>query len=161
MECKCPSRSTVERGSAADAVLASSAIPIAFPPVEIEGRHLIDGAIAGNTPILTAAELGATRIIVLQTGYPCSIVAPPGGAVARGLHALTLLISNQMERDLKLMAGMADVYVAPHLCPLDVSPFNFSHAAMLIDRSAASTRDWLNTGGLQHPATPGAFEHHH
>lgn len=151
----------LSRGSAADAVLASSAIPIAFPPVEIEGRHLIDGAIAGNTPILTAAELGATRIIVLQTGYPCSIVAPPGGAVARGLHALTLLISNQMERDLKLMAGMADVYVAPHLCPLDVSPFNFSHAAMLIDRSAASTRDWLNTGGLQHPATPGAFEHHH
>lgn len=151
----------LSRGSAADAVLASSAIPIAFRPVEIEGRHLIDGAIAGNTPILTAAELGATRIIELQTGYPCSIAAPPGGAVARGLHALTLLISNQMERDLRLMHGKADVFVAPHLCPLDVSPFNFSQAAMLIHRSAASTLAWLNTGGLQHPATPGAFEHRH
>ncbi len=151
----------LSRGPAAAAVLVSSAIPIAFPPVEIGGRHLIDGAIAGNTPILTAAELGATRIVVLQTGYPCSIAAPPGGAVARGLHALTLLISNQMERDLKLMHGKAEVFVAPHLCPLDVSAFDFSQAAILIDRSAALTRSWLDTGGMQNPATTGAFEHHH
>lgn len=151
----------ISKGSVADAVLASTAIPIAFPPVQIGGHHLIDGAVAGNTPILTAAELGAERIVVLQTGYPCAMKGPPRGAIAGGLHALTLLISNQMERDLRLLAGKVDVFVAPHLCPLDVSPFNFSESATLIDRSASAARAWLATGGLKRPADSATFDHHH
>lgn len=148
-------------GDVADAVLASSAIPIALPPVQIGARTLIDGAVAGNTPILTAAELGAKRIIVLQTGYPCALTGPPRGAIAGGLHALTLLIANQMERDLRFLAAKVDVFVAPHLCPLAVSPFNFSEAAGLIDRSAAAARAWLKTGGLTRPADPSVFDHRH
>ncbi|MDZ4760188.1 MAG: YHS domain-containing (seleno)protein [Alphaproteobacteria bacterium] len=151
----------LSRGPAIEAVLASSAIPIAFPSVEIEADHLIDGAIAGNTPILTAAELGATRIIVLQTGYACSLAGPPPGAVGRGLHAVTLLIANQMERDLRLISRDVQVHVAPHLCPLDVSPFNFGHSAALIERSAAATRSWLASGGLSIPASPDVFQHDH
>lgn len=151
----------ISAGSVADAVLASSAIPIALPSVQIGDHHLIDGAIAGNTPILTAAELGAERIVVLQTGYPCAMRGPPRGAIAGGLHALTLLVSNQMERDLRLLAGKVDVFVAPHLCPLDVSPFNFSESATLIDRSASAASVWLKAGGLIRPADASVFEHHH
>ncbi len=151
----------LSRGGAADAVLASAAIPIAFPSVRIGDDHLMDGAIAGNTPILTAAELGATRIIVLQTGYACSIDGPPNGAVARGMHALTLLIANQMERDLRLLEGKVEVHVAPHLCPLDVSPFNFDHSAALIERAARHTRAWLDTGGLSRSDSSTVFDHDH
>jgi len=151
----------LSQGSVADAVLASSAIPVALPPVQIGPHHLIDGAVAGNTPILTAAELGAERIVVLQTGYPCAMQGPPRGAVAGGLHALTLLIANQMERDMRLLAGKVDVFIAPHLCPLDVSPFDFSEAAILIERSARAARVWLQGGGLVQPADASAFEHHH
>ena len=121
----------------------------------------MDGAIAGNTPILTAAELGATRIIVLQTGYACSIDGPPKGAIARGLHAITLLIANQMERDLKLLGDSVEVHIAPHLCPLDVSPFNFAHSGALIERAAQATRHWLETGGLSHAASPEDLKHEH
>ncbi|MDX2235521.1 MAG: patatin-like phospholipase family protein [Hyphomonadaceae bacterium] len=151
----------LSRGPVVDAVMASAAIPIALPSVKIGDEHLMDGAIAGNTPILTAAELGATRIVVLQTGYACSLDGPPGGAIARGLHALTLLISNQMERDLQLLAGKVDVYVAPHLCPLDVSPLNFGRAGELIERAGETTRHWLANGGFAHAAQPGAFAHDH
>lgn len=151
----------ISTGSVANAVLASSAIPIALPAVQIGDQHLIDGAIAGNTPIITAAELGAERIVVLQTGYPCAMKGPPRGAIAGGLHALTLLISNQMERDLRLLGGKVDVFLAPHLCPLDVSPFNFSESATLIDRSASAARAWLATGGLRRPADASTFDHHH
>lgn len=151
----------LSRGPAVEAVLASSAIPIALPSVLIDGDHLMDGAIAGNTPILTAAALGATRIIVLQTGYACSMDGPPPGAVARGMHALTLLIANQMERDLQLIGDKVEVYVAPHLCPLDVSPFNFAQSATLIERASQRTRSWLEAGGLSHPTTPADLEHDH
>ncbi len=152
---------TLSRGSAAEAVLASTAIPIAFPAVEIDGEHLIDGAIAGNTPLLTAAQLGATRIIVLQTGYACSLPGPPRGAVASGLHALTLLIANQMERDLKLLPRDIEVHVAPHLCPLDVSPLNFDHSAKLIERAAEAARAWIEAGGLTAPPHPDDLPHRH
>ena len=39
-------------GPAADAILASCAIPGAFPPVQIGDRYLIDGAVASNTPVM-------------------------------------------------------------------------------------------------------------
>jgi NTE family protein len=152
---------TFSRGPAVEAVLASAAIPIAFPSVRIGGDYLIDGAIAGNTPILTAAELGATRIIVLQTGYACALDGPPKGAAALGLHAITLMIANQMARDLRLLEGKVTVHVAPHLCPLDISPFNFEHSGALIDRAAAATRAWLDAGGLDRADTPAAFDHDH
>jgi NTE family protein len=149
-------------GPASDAILASAAIPIVFPSVRIGDDDLIDGAIGGNTPILTAAELGATRIIVLPTGFACSLQAPPFGAAARGLHALTLLVAHQMVRDLKLLAGEVEIHVAPNLCPLDVSPFNFMHSHDLIERAAASTRQWIETGGLTRQVIPSAlFAHRH
>lgn len=140
-------------GPAVEAVLASSAIPIAFPHVQIGDEFLVDGAIAGNTPILDAAELGAERIIVLQTGYACTLNAPPRGAVAQGLHAINLLIANQMARDLRLLAGRVEIAVAPPLCPLDISPMNFSHSGELMERAAASTRAWIEGGGLR-PTNP-------
>lgn len=152
---------TLSRGPTTEAVLASSAIPIAFPAVRIGENHLIDGAIAGNTPILTAAALGATRIIVLQTGYACALSDLPRGIAGLGLHALTLLISNQMRRDLMLLEGKVAVHVAPHLCPLGVSPFDFSQSGKLIERAAEATRAWLAAGGLRHSDGPAAFEHKH
>ena len=149
-------------GPAIEAVLASAAIPIVFPSVRIGDDDLIDGAIAGNTPILTAAELGATRIVVLPTGFACSLQAPPSGAAARGLHALTLLVAHQMVRDLKLLAGLADIHVVPNLCPLDVSPFNFLHSHDLIERAADSTRRWIEADGLTRHFIPSAlFAHRH
>jgi NTE family protein len=38
-------------GPVVEAVLASCAIPAAFPPVRLRDSHLIDGAIPSNTPI--------------------------------------------------------------------------------------------------------------
>jgi NTE family protein len=149
-------------GSVADAVLASAAIPAVFPAVEIGGVHLMDGALSGNTPILTAAELGATRLIVLPTGFACTLEGPPRGAVARGFHALTLLIARQMIHDLARLDGSIEVHTAPPLCPLNVSPFDFSQTEALISRAVVQTRAWLIAGGLRNQKTPpGLVPHMH
>lgn len=83
----------LSQGPAVDAILASAAVPGIFPPVSIGGRELMDGAIAANTPLRMAVQLGARQIIVLPTGYACALAEPPRGAVARVLHAITLLIA--------------------------------------------------------------------
>jgi NTE family protein len=147
-------------GPAVDAILASTAIPAAFPPVRIGEHFLIDGAVGSNTPILAAAKLGATRIIALPTGFACDLHAPPKGAVARALHAITLLIAHQVVRDLKDLAGAVDVFTVPSLCPLDASPYDFSRAGELIERAAECTRQWIKGGGLSRSETPGSLLPH-
>jgi NTE family protein len=147
-------------GPAVEALLASAAIPAAFPSVHIGEHYLIDGAVGGNTPILTAAELGATRIIVLPTGFACAVHEPPKGAIARALHAITLLIAHQMVRDLRQLGGKVDVFTVPNLCPLDVSPYDFSRADQLIERAAEHTLKWLEGGGLSQPEIPNSLLPH-
>jgi NTE family protein len=46
------------------------------------------------------------------------------------------------------------------LCPLDVSPYDFTRAGELIDRAAASTRQWIDTGGLARREIPHQLRHH-
>jgi NTE family protein len=144
-------------GPAVEAILASAAIPVVFPTVEIGIDHLMDGAISGNTPILTAVELGADRLIVLPTGFACALSHPPRGAVARGFHALTLLIAHQMLRDLASVSRTVEVLTVPNLCPLNVSPFDFGQTEMLLERSANATRAWIADGGLSRPQAPNSL----
>jgi NTE family protein len=72
----------LSKGSVADAVLASAAIPAAFAPVPFENLYLADGAISSNTPVRVAVAQGAQRLIILPTGYACALQTPPKGAVA-------------------------------------------------------------------------------
>jgi NTE family protein len=150
----------LSKGSAIDAILASAALPGVFPPVTIDGRTLMDGAIATNTPIRAAANLGASKIIVLPTGYACALKEPPKGAIARVLHAITLLITWQLIRDLEHLPDEIDVCVVPTLCPLAVSPFDFSASCDLIERAADSTQEWVDHGGLSRRSLPRELQAH-
>lgn len=150
----------LSKGPAADAILASAAIPGVFPPVRIGGRMLMDGAIATNTPVCAAAELGASRLIVLPTGYACALKEPPKGVIARVLHAVTLLIEWQLIRDIERLTDDIHVCIVPTLCPLDVSPFDFSASLYLIRRAEESTREWLDGGGLWRRSRPQELQAH-
>jgi NTE family protein len=147
-------------GPVVDAVLASCAVPAAFPPVRISERYLIDGAVASNTPIRAAMELGAGRIVVLPTGFACAMESPPHGAIATMLHAVTLLIAHQLVTELERYGGQIEIVTVPPLCPLSVSPYDFSRARELIERAATQTRHWLEQGGMEKQRIPGALRPH-
>lgn len=147
-------------GPAVDAILASCAIPAIFPPVLVAGEYLIDGAIASNTPVTTAVALGATRLIVLPTGFACALTAPPASAIASALHALNMLIAHQLVHDLEGLVGRFEVLTVPPLCPLGASPYDFSRAHELIERAAQNTRHWIAGGGLQRQRIPEALRPH-
>ena len=52
----------ISGGDVTRAVLASSAIPVLLPPVEIDGRVLVDGSLTNNVPVQPARDLGADRV---------------------------------------------------------------------------------------------------
>ncbi len=147
-------------GCALNAILASTAMPGVFPTVDIGGLSLMDGAVAANTPISAAIELGATRIIVFTTGYACAMTTPPAGVVATALHAITLMINWQLMHELERIPENVSVHVAPTLCPLSISPFDFSATQELIVRGEKSTRRWIDGGGLLRQSRPSDLSAH-
>jgi len=54
----------------ARAVAASTALPMVYKPVEIKGRHLIDGGIRSTTNVDVAVERGARFVIVVNPLVP-------------------------------------------------------------------------------------------
>jgi len=147
-------------GPAVESVLASAAIPAIFPPVRIADRQLSDGALASNTPLSAALGLGAERLIVLPTGFSCTLKNPPSSSLGMALHAVNLLTTRQLVVDIDRFSSTAEIVVVPPLCPLNVSSGDFSHSAKLIDRAAKSTRQWLDGGGLSIRQVPGALRPH-
>ncbi|GAC1348466.1 MAG: patatin-like phospholipase family protein [Myxococcales bacterium] len=150
----------LSQGPAVEAVLASVAIPGIFPHVRIGDRALADGAMASNTPIAAAVALGAQRIVVLPTGFSCAIESPPRSALAMMLHAVNRIIAQQLVVDIERFSGVAALSVVPPLCPLAVSAGDFTHSVELIDRAQATTREWLERGGLDSPGVPGPLRPH-
>src|SRR4029079_13137529 len=55
----------LSEGPAAQAIVASTAIPAAFAPVKFDTLYLADGAITSCTPVKVAVMCGAKRLIVL------------------------------------------------------------------------------------------------
>jgi NTE family protein len=150
----------LSEGSTAEAIVASTAIPGAFSPVYYKGHYLSDGAVSSNTPIRIAVKQGARRLIILPTGHACANQAPPVGAVANVLHALTLLIARQLVSELESLDPAIEYYVVPPLCPLVGSPYDFSRTADHIARAIESTDAWLALTGLEQRGIPDELRPH-
>jgi NTE family protein len=150
----------LSEGSTAEAIVASTAIPGAFSPIRYKDYYLADGAISSNTPIQIAVKKGARRLIILPTGHACAPQAPPSGALANALHALTLLIARQLVSELESLGPEIEYYVVPPLCPLVGSPYDFSRTADHIDRAIVSTDAWLGRHGLQQGRIPHEMRPH-
>lgn len=141
----------ISSGAAIPALLASAAIPGVFPPLLLGNQYLLDGGVANHTPVSTAVKLGATRVIVLPTGFTCAPDGLPQGALNMALHALNLVIARQLMQDLERFADQVQLTVVPSLCPQKTHPLDFQRSGELIDRGYNVTRQWLASGGLENP----------
>lgn len=105
----------LDEGDVITAVLATIAIPILFPPVEIDGLVLTDGGILNNTPFNIVRARGATYVIAVDLsntspyGTPDKPGPPPTGVIAKAL-ALT-----QRRKTWQIMSVVADIITAQTL----------------------------------------------
>jgi NTE family protein len=98
-------------GPAVEAILASAAIPAIFPPVEIDGRQLIDGGVVDNVPIGRAIEGGAARVLVLLCGpliYTPPISRRPVEAM---LNALFIAVHARFSQEMARLPPGVEVIV--------------------------------------------------
>jgi NTE family protein len=90
-----------EETAPVDAVYASCAIPIYFPPARLNGDVLVDGGVLDVLPIRAAAEWATERIIAVDVG--AEITPPAEGYFEHGMIAihdrvLTLNLDQQRKR---------------------------------------------------------------
>ena len=76
-----PRRRSVFTDIASQHVLASSAIPLIFPPVSVEGRYYGDGCVRNPAPFSPAIRLGARRLLIVGVRHGRDRTASPPEAL--------------------------------------------------------------------------------
>jgi predicted acylesterase/phospholipase RssA len=140
-------------GEVASAVMASCAFPAVYPPIQREGRLLMDGGVVADIPLDLTIELGAASAIVLSV--------PPLAAGMPRMRAIDLLFRASTfgveAHGRSVLARPPDGLVVLEIDapPSLVTTFAVGTAAGIIGESYANAMQWLSGGavpadGVQH-----------
>lgn len=97
-----------------DHLMASSAIPLLFPPVRVDHEYFGDGAVRQAAPISPALHLGAQRVLVIgvrsqtQEKQTIPMTARPPSLAQIGGHLLNSTFIDNLESDLELLGRLND-----------------------------------------------------
>jgi NTE family protein len=100
-------RVVMRDGPVSTAVLASSAIPGVFPPVERDGHLLVDGSLADMVPARLARDLGADIVVAVDVSGP--LPRRPPTTLLHIMVAVSALQPGGTQR----LAEDADLVLAP------------------------------------------------
>ena len=122
-------------GSLAQAMRASMSVPGAMSPVEIDGRLLVDGAIADNLPIDQARKLCGDVIIAVNISTPPLTRSEITSAYSVVTQLLNFLGKQTVDDQLKSLTDR-DVLIAPELGDVSAVKFDRSKDAIRIGEEA-------------------------
>jgi NTE family protein len=124
-----------------EAVYASSALPVLFPPARIHGRYYIDGGVADPLPIEHAAQQGADIVIAVDVGSAGEDfegLRPEQGLVAMHQRAASIATAHLAIRTLRAWQGPPLVYIRPNVA--GYSGFEFGRTRELIEEGYRAAR---------------------
>jgi NTE family protein len=103
----------LDHGNLIRAVRASMSIPGIFPPVEYDGRQLVDGYLTSNVPVDVVREMGADIVIAVEVGRRTEDVTPEELQTLGGIQEQAGRIQSQ--RALADELSRADIVIQPLL----------------------------------------------
>lgn len=138
-------------GPLVPAILASSAVPGLFPPVEIDGEHHMDGGLVHSIPVGRAIEAGATEVFVLHTGRIESPLARPRNPVDVAFAAFEIARRHRFVEETDRLSETATIHVLPaaateRFTSSDLRQFRYRDGrgiAPAIERARAATASYL------------------
>ncbi len=102
-----------DSGSLVEAILASSAIPVLFPPVVIDGESFYDGGLVNSVPVDRAVQLGARRIFVFQVGRIEQPLRPPTRRHEPALLAFEIARRHRFSRAVESLPADTEMHLLP------------------------------------------------
>ena len=125
-------RTVFVRGNTGRAVRASSSIPGVFEPVEIHGKHYVDGGVVSPIPVDAARQLGADFVIAVD------ISAAPDGSNPQDMMGIVGQSIDIMGRQLAAQeSARAEVVIRPDLRGIGPTDFEQKNQAILAGEKAA------------------------
>ncbi|MFV1971277.1 MAG: patatin-like phospholipase family protein [Acidimicrobiia bacterium] len=119
-------------GDLLEAVLASTAIPGLFPPVEIDGERLVDGAIADPLPLSAVLERGIRRVVVIEAGRPCGCGDDLGHASGLFQRAVTVVMHDRMDLLVQLAPRDVELISLGLVCHSETPITDLSNASLRV-----------------------------
>jgi NTE family protein len=110
----------IHSGYLAQAMLASSAFPTLFSPVEIDGRLLIDGGVSNNYPVEEIRKMGADIVI----GVDVQDDLKDRNALNDATRILVQISNLQMIESMKDKILKTDMYIKPDISKFTVISFD-------------------------------------
>jgi NTE family protein len=133
----------LESGDVVFAIVASSAFPGVFPPVELAGHTLIDGGVVADVPLDVAAELGMASAIVI-TVPPLAPAPVPQHPVAVVLRSSTWGVEAHGRTVVARPPDGLSVVEIPTK-PSSVTTFAVGSASATIEEARRFTQTWLRS----------------
>jgi NTE family protein len=126
-----------EDGSASilDAVLASSAFPGGFPPVQHGQWQYTDGGVIANVPVTVAIDRGATEIYALDVAYTGGVYGQVRNLVDVFLRVASIMLYQDLQAELAYAAAQPGVALH-HIVIKGVSQasdFDFDHGPEMVE----------------------------
>lgn len=130
-----------------DAVYASAALPVFYPPARVGERFLVDGGVGESFPIGRAAELGATGVVGIDVGSGQEEQA--GVVVEQGMLAIHQRAFSIMARRRRIETRMSWdgpplLYIRPRL--EGYQTFDFDEIQYFIEEGYRAARAALMEG---------------
>lgn len=126
---------SLEDGDLTSAMLASMAVPALFPPVERDGRLLVDGGVSNNVPIDVVRGMGADIVIVVDISTPLQ-TKEDITSLTSVINQLSLILTNQSAARQLATLTKKDVVIRPDLAGIGV--LDFENAIDAIPRGSAA-----------------------
>ncbi len=133
----------ISDGSVFDAVRASLAIPLIFPPWEIEGKLLIDGAASNPLPIDIAIQQGAD--IVIAMGFTVDYRNKFRSITAVQEQLTSIYMNNILKNSFAFnnLAHHSEIFPIIPEFDTNVSMFDIHKIPHIIERGKAATLEQI------------------
>ena len=104
-------RVVISSGDLAQAMRASSTVPVVFTPVRADSLQLVDGGLVSNIPVDVARSMGADIVVAVNTTSPLRSETN----IETPWDALDQMTSIMMQLSTRLQLEKADVVITPNL----------------------------------------------
>ncbi|HQT91840.1 MAG TPA: patatin-like phospholipase family protein, partial [Candidatus Kryptobacter bacterium] len=104
-------RVVISSGDLAQAMRASSTVPVVFTPVRADSLQLVDGGLVSNIPVDVARTMGADIVVAVNTTSPLRSETN----IETPWDALDQMTSIMMQLSTRLQLEKADVVITPNL----------------------------------------------
>jgi NTE family protein len=132
-------------GAIRPALLASAALPGIYPPVEHDGRTLVDGAVTNSVPMSHVLGDGIERVYVMNVAGGGPADRPIKSPLAVAVRAFNISRNQRFDLEMRNTPPEVDVIVLPRPDD-DRELLDFSDALMLTIEAHALAAKFLDAG---------------